>query len=503
MMKNIISILAIAFSFLYLGCSKDKNNENSGNNNDPGLEPLAYTLYTDKTELFVEFKPLITGNETKFAAHFTQLGESFKAFTEGTITLRLKVGDKEISTISNAPSSPGIFRLVLTPELQGKGQLIFEIQTFDFLDRIIMEDVTVYSNEESALGDQKEESGGDDISYLKEQAWKIDFANQEVKRQSFNEVIKTSGQITSAPGDESMVVAKSQGIVKIGKGNATVGAQVVSGELLFSVKGSDVIDGNIDVKFREVKLMYEKALADYERGKELVKDNIISQKEFLDRENALQSAEMIYDNISQNYSGDGENVFSPMSGYIKNILVSDGQFVTAGQQLGSVTKNRRLLLTAEVSQQYFSRLGTFTSANFRTEYDNKVYRTEDLNGDLVSYGRTTGNNNFYIPVNFEIDNRGNLIPGSFVQVYLVSKEIKVALIIPVSSLIEEQGLFYVYVQTAGESFQKREVKLGASDGINIEILSGVEEGERVVTKGAYNIKLATMSGSVPAHGHEH
>ena len=72
-----------------------------------------------------------------------------------------------------------------------------------------------------------------------------------------------------------------------------------------------------------------------------------------------------------------------------------------------------------------------------------------------------------------------------------------------SSLIEEQGLLYVYVQTGGESFQKREVKIGAGDGMNVEVLSGIESGERVVTKGAYNIKLATTSGTVPAHGHEH
>jgi len=502
-MKNIIFILTMAISVLYLACGKDNNNDKTGNNDEPELEPLVYTLYTDKTELFVEFKPLVVGDESKFAAHFTHLGESFKAFTEGTITLRLKVGGKEQSIISNAPSSPGIFRLSLTPELQGKGQLIFDVQTELFLDQIIIENVSVYPSEESAFFEQKEESGGDELTYLKEQAWKIEFANQELRRQEFNEVVRTSGQITSAPGDELMVVAKSQGIVSIGKGNATVGAQVSSGELLFSVKGSDVIDGNIDVRFQEVTLIYEKALADYERGKELVKDNIISLKEFLDREKELQSAEIIYNNISQNYSGDGENVFSPMSGYIKDILVSEGQYVTAGQPLGSVTKNRRLLLTAEVSQQYFSRLGTFTSANFRTEYDNKVYKTTDLNGSLLSFGRTTGNNNFYIPVNFEIDNRGTLIPGSFVQVYLVSREIRDALIIPVTSLIEEQGLFYVYVQTGGESFEKREVKLGASDGINIELLSGAESGERVVTKGAYNIKLATMSGNVPAHGHEH
>ncbi|HAY33621.1 MAG TPA: efflux RND transporter periplasmic adaptor subunit [Ignavibacteria bacterium] len=502
-MKNIVFIAAIIFSVLITGCSRESHNDISEGDNEGELDALVYTLYSDKTELFVEFKPLIAGNLTKFAAHFTHLVESFKAYTEGTVTLRLKTGDKEISVITNSPSSPGIFRLELTPEMQGKGQLIFDIQTEFFLDQIIIDNVTVYPSEEAAFFDQTEEPDVDEITFLKEQAWKIDFANQLLIRQSFNEVVKTSGQITSAPGDESVIVAKSQGIVKIGKGNATAGARVNSGELLFTVKGSDVIGDNIDVRFEEVKLNYEKALADYERGKELVKDNIISLKEFLEREIELKNAEIIYNNISTNYSGDGENVYSPMSGYIKNILVSDGQYVAAGQQLGSVSKNRKLLLTAEISQQYFSRLGKFTSANFRTEYDNQVYRTADLNGTLVSFGRTVENNNYFIPVNFEIDNRGNLIPGSFVEVFLISSEIENALIIPVSSLIEEQGLFYVYVQTGGESFQKREVKTGPGDGINIEIVSGVNEGERVVTKGAYNIKLAAMSGSIPDHGHEH
>ena len=59
------------------------------------------------------------------------------------------------------------------------------------------------------------------------------------------------------------------------------------------------------------------------------------------------------------------------------------------------------------------------------------------------------------------------------------------------------------MQTGGESFQKREIKIGASDGMNVQLLSGVEEGERVVTKGAYQIKLSTASGTLPAHGHEH
>ena len=112
-------------------------------------------------------------------------------------------------------------------------------------------------------------------------------------------------------------------------------------------------------------------------------------------------------------------------------------------------------------------------------------------------------NSLFIPVTFEISNTGDLIPGSVIELYLKSLPIPDAIVIPVSALIEEQSHFFVYVQTEGESFEKREVKLGASDGISVQLLSGVVEGERVVTKGAYRIKLSVASGTLPAHGHEH
>ena len=52
----------------------------------PGLEPLAYTLYTTHAELFVEFKQLVVGQESRFAAHLTVLGEQLTALSEGKVT---------------------------------------------------------------------------------------------------------------------------------------------------------------------------------------------------------------------------------------------------------------------------------------------------------------------------------------------------------------------------------------------------------------------------------
>ena len=41
------------------------------------------------------------------------------------------------------------------------------------------------------------------------------------------------------------------------------------------------------------------------------------------------------------------------------------------------------------------------------------------------------------------------------------------------------------------------------NGKQVQVLSGLTEGERVVTKGAYQVKMASLGGSVPAHGHSH
>jgi len=235
----------------------------------------------------------------------------------------------------------------------------------------------------------------------------------------------------------------------------------------------------------------------------LVKDNIVSQRDFLDTKAIYETEQANYNNLSRNYQSGGQKVVSPISGFVKNIMVAEGQYVAVGQLIASVSQNRSLVLKAEVSQKYFSKLPLISSANFKTAYDNKTYSIESMNGKLLSFGKSNDANTLFIPVTFSFENKGEVVPGSLVEVYLKLQAFDGALVIPVSSLIEEQGIFYAYVQTAGESFVKRELKLGGSDGINIQVLTGLNEGERVVTKGGYQIKLATASGAIPLHGHAH
>ncbi|MBK9338623.1 MAG: efflux RND transporter periplasmic adaptor subunit [Lewinellaceae bacterium] len=514
-MKNMMLPLAVILCILF-GCKHEPGAE-SGHAHDadgnhiapakPSPEPLACTIYTEKTELFVEFKPLVAGQESRFAAHFTALGDLFQAIGAGSVTLSLvnTSGSTAQSITAEKPEVPGIFRLRMTPGNAGIYHLVFDIKTPASTDKITIENVEVFPDEKTAIEKQPEAEGGSsDISYLKEQAWKVEFANAPARVQPFSEVVKTSGQILAAPGDEAVLTAQISGIASFSEKNMVAGIAVGAGTMLFTVKSNEVVQSNLGTAVQQAENDLATAKKNFERASELVKDKIISEKDFLEAKLRLENAQSQLANlsVSKNFNQNRQSVAAPISGFLKNVLVENGAFVQAGQPLATISKNKRLLLRADVSQKYFPKLASFTAANFKTADDGQVFSTRNLNGRVVSTGKSADAGSPFLPIHFEMDNRGNFVPGSVVEVFLQSGT-KPALVIPITALLEEQGVFYVYVQTGGESFQKREIKIGASDGLNVQVLSGIAEGERVVTKGAYQIKLSTASGTMPAHGHEH
>jgi len=468
-----------------------------------GPENISYTIYSENLELFVEFKPLVVGSISKFATHLTVTGERFTALSAAKVTVSLLVGNSGIKQSVDKTDTPGIFRLSLEPKTGGMGKIVFDIETKGFTDQITIDNVFVFADDKAAMSAPMQHENAGNISYLKEQAWKTEFANAPVQRQNFYIIIKTSGQVLSAAGDEEIITAGAAGIVSYTGNNTIAGTEVNSQTNLFSISGGDLTSGNVDAKFKEAKAHFEKAEADHDRAKELIGDKIISEKDFLDTKLKFENAKVAFDALSKNYSGMGQMVRSPIQGFVKSVLVSQGQYIEQGTPLAIISKNKKLILQANISQKYFSKLSSITDASFKTTSSDVVYDTKALNGKVISYGKSAGSNSPFIPISFEFDNPGNIIPGSVAEVFLKSSPIPDALVIPTSALTEEQGTFFVYLQTAGESFEKREVKLAASDGLNVQVISGLSEGERIVTKGAYQVKLASASGSMPEHGHEH
>lgn len=320
-----------------------------------------------------------------------------------------------------------------------------------------------------------------------------------IEPEVFEQVIKTSGQVLAAQGDESVAVATVAGVVSF-RGKVTEGMSVGKGTALVTISSSNIADGD---PVQRARIAYDISRKEYERMQALVKNKIVSDKEFAQAEQNYENARISYEALAKNHSAGGQAVTSPISGFVKNILVKEGDYVTIGQPLVSITQNRRLFLRAEVSEKYYPSLRTIDSANFKTPYDNKVYELKELNGRLLSFGKSAGENSFYVPVTFEFDNKGDIIPGSFVEVYLLSSPMENVLSLPRTALTEEQGLFFAYLQLDEEGYKKQEVTLGADNGKSVQVLSGIKAGDRVVTQGAYQVKLASASNAIPAHSHEH
>ena len=316
---------------------------------------------------------------------------------------------------------------------------------------------------------------------------------------TFREVIPTSGQVLAAQGDENTLVAATAGVVSFSR-TVTEGMSVGRDVELLSVSAENLQDGD---PVKRARIAYERAKGEYERAEKLIGERIVSEKEFNVLKENYENARIAYEALSPSKAGKGVAVKSPMAGYVKACFVKEGDYVTVGQPLLSVTQTRRLMLRAEVSERYYSRLHNIASANFQTPYDDKVYSLADLKGRLLSFGKSSDGTSYYVPVTFEFDNRGDVIPGSFVEVYLLASERQNVLSVPVSALTEEQGLYFIYCQIDEECYRKQEVTVGANDGKRVEILSGLKGGEKVVTQGAIHVKLASASTAIPGHTHNH
>lgn len=344
-----------------------------------------------------------------------------------------------------------------------------------------------------------EEHAGEIVfSVAQQQAFGVEV--EEVAYTPFSSVIRASGSILPAKGEEAIIPATTSGVFHFNGKAPSEGSYIAKGAV-FAVINTQNVDGGDPVS--KARAALETAEKEFLRDTELLKDNIISTSHYDQSKLEYEQAKAAYEALTiGGYSGSGLNVLSPLGGYLQTLYVSEGQFVSTGEALAVVSQNRRLQLRAELPEKYFSSLKDIVSANFVTA-DGAVWSLDDLGGRLLSYSRSSANH--FLPVTFEFDNRVSAAPGSYVDVYLKSREQQDAIVVPVEAVTESQGVYNVYVRHDDEedAFLKRDVKIGASDGINVQILSGLNPGDQVVVKGAVQIKLASVSAVPSGHNHQH
>lgn len=315
----------------------------------------------------------------------------------------------------------------------------------------------------------------------------------------FHTIIKTAGHLNAPFSEERSIVAPANGIITFSKMSFTPGMTLGSGQVIAHISSKNLLEGDQTEKLR---IQYESSRDEFERAQLLFRDSLISQAAYTAIRSTFEQAKLSYDALAEQYGTQGIEISSPVSGYIKNRWVADGEYVTLGQPLLNITGNKRIQLVADVSERNSHELPFLKTANFISSNGKGTYNLDDHNGRLVSYGRQLEANSNFIPVVFEFDNTGDHMIGSVVEVYLRSTPLENAITLPLTSLIEEQGLFFVFVKQSDVVYKKIEVKTGSNDGFRVLIKGGLELGQEVVTQGAYHLKLASLSTEIP-HGHAH
>ena len=346
--------------------------------------------------------------------------------------------------------------------------------------------------------------GDDAITFSVEQQNKIDFEVVEVVTEPLYQIIRTSAQVVPAQEGEKILTATTSGIVNFENNDVVKGLDVKSGQILFSIDNSNMADDNLSTRREEIEAEYQKAKSNYERKQALAEDKIISESELKDAETEYLIAKKHYENMNQNFPQGKTLHRASITGSINEILVPNNSFVEAGQPIMTLAQNDRLYVRADLQSKYYPVLKDIKTANIKTLNDGNVYSLEDLSGRVLSYGKTTDISNPLIPVTFEIKNNGIIIPGSFVEMFITAESDKMGIMLPNSAIVEEMGIYCVFVQTCVDSFEKRIITKGVTDGQNTQILNGIKAGERVVSKGAVNVKLAQGSAALDPHaGHVH
>ncbi len=475
----------------------------------PGAEKITH--FTDQTELFVEFPRLVVGEPSAFAAHLTTLAD-FRALAAAKVSVILAGGGQPDEVFSNdTPSQPGIFRPVATPKHGGEREMTIEVSTAQFTVRHELGPITVHADRKSAdaAGGEHDDGG---IAFTKEQQWKVDFATAEVVNRPMRSAVAATGQLRARPDGEALLTAPAAGQVQPAGRFPQLGQAVKKGELLAYLTprlGGDTDLATLQAGASKSKVELDLAERELARMETLFKDEAVPARRVDAARAAVASARAEHgaaqQRLGQYGGGGGIPLRAPVAGALADVRVSPGAFAPEGTLLFHIADRKSLWLELRVPEAEAAKLTTPSGASFRVD---GIAESFDIvagkNGRLIAVGGAVDAQTRSVPVILEFTRPdARLRLGMAVRAQLFAGAPRAALAAPASSVLDENGIAVVFVMTGGESFERRPVRVGVRDGDWIEVVEGLEPGQRVVSRGAYLVKLAAANTGQIGHGHAH
>lgn len=474
------------------------------------------TVYENGLELFLEYPAFVVGADSPQVAHFTDARnpENFVWVTEGTVTATLSYADGGTeSFVAEKLLRNGIFKPVVRPTRAGAATLSF-VLTGPVSGSIVAGAVQVFPTVEAAVAAAPpEESGGETtVGYLKESQWKTVYATAPVERRSVRGSVAATGELLPVAGQAAELVAPFAGRLLSGGRVPHVGMEVGRGERLGTLVP---LAGEGDLAALEQE--QRAAEADLPRAQaavvraEALSPAVVAQKEKEAAVAELAAAEARLVAAQRRLSawrGSGEGtgfpLISPVAGSLSFSAIRPGGVVSAGERLAAVVNGDRLWLEARVFEGDVLKVVDSPGAMFTVPgLDSPVVVDAAHGATRVGVGNSIDPVSRTMPLIFELPNPGSLRVGMYAKVAVFTAAAVDALVVPSQAVVDDNGIPVVYVMEGGESFFKRRVLLGLRDGDWQELKDGVAEGERVVSRGAYEVKLSTAAGAIPEHGHQH
>ena len=495
----------------------DEHGEHDDHGDGEEETMIAVTHFTGETELFVEFPAFVVGQASPFAAHLTRM-DNFQPISEGRVIVTLSGGGQpdEVFTI-NRPSAPGIFRPVAMPQHATTRNVSLRLQG-EFMDVVHeLGSYMVYANQQQANTDMPHANEPEDvITYLKETQWKVDFAITKAKQAELRIDIPATGTLRPRADGEVHLNATSTGHLQGKQVFPHVGMQVEHGQLLATIvprmgSGGDL--ATLKAARDKARSEYQLAIHERERLQKLWQQKAIAEHRVHEAESAeavakaeLNAAERRFKQSTGERQRDaGIPVLAPIDGVLVQVNAAPGQYIHEGDLLFHIVNLDRLWLEARVAEVDLGQLQEQAEgAWFTLEGVDGSFDTRALGGRIIAKGGMVDPISRTTPLIFEFDNTSfKLNAGMFANVRVFSGQTEEGVVVPVSAIFDDGGQEVVYVQLGGESYQRRVVQLGVRDGDNVIIRSGVDADEYVVSRGAYQIRLASASPAEAGHGHAH
>ncbi|MGE4181632.1 MAG: efflux RND transporter periplasmic adaptor subunit [Limisphaerales bacterium] len=498
-----------------------------GHSHDGGHEheekTAQITVWTDRYEVFAEHKAPVAGQPTTFITHVTDL-VTLEPRREGMVKFLLRQGPTATEHPQAAPARAGIYLPALVFPQAGDWQLTLVVPTDGTNIPVELGTIKVYADQHAAdHADIPDAPEG--VSFLKEQQWKILSRTELATRRTISERMRLPGRIRAKPGGSASVTAPVSGQLLPIPEQASVlpGQRVAQGQLLgllapnFSEAATRIAEAEAD--FATAKAGLEQAEAAYSRTRRLAAEKAKSERELQEAELAVASARArhaaavgilgTFRQTSENRTVGGAlqiELRAPIAGVLVSVAAGPGELLSSGQAVFSVINPETVWVEAAIPEAQVPRLGSAKQAAIENPEAPGLFIpiTGENRGRLLSIGAEVNAATRTVPLLYEAANpEGKLRIGQSVTLHVETAQAPNALAIPESALVEEGDELVAFVQISGETFEKREIKAGVHDTGFVQVLDGIQEGERVVTKGAYAIRLSTLTGVIPAHGHAH